>query len=435
MTELHTFALSDMRAAMKAVEDGGHSVFSPSGSKMWLTCSGSLIPNLFAPDDAGIEAAYGTVAHGIGEEWLKTGVRPSHRVGSQEIVYSGDWGFLIDIDDVMLDYVQQYVDYCEWLPGEHFVETKVYFSELTPIPKQGGTADHVACWPGNMIITDLKMGKGVHVYAKGNTQALLYALGFFYAWDHKYHFEKFVIRIAQPRRDNFDEWTVDRAYLLKFAKYVQKRAARAWVQNAPRNPSGEACQWCKIKKTCTALAKSMVDMTEGTFDDLATEVTRSDMASFKESLGAKTALNTPDVTQLDTSDLERILKFRPAAEKFFAAAGDELFRRANDGEKVVLWKIVDGRSHRAYRNPKAAGEHLVKLGLKRSDVFSTDVISPAQAEEALRKIGIKGKALEAEMGSLVFKPPGKPTLAPVEDRRTARQDVSGDAFEDLIVKS
>lgn len=423
-----------MRAAMKAVEEGGHSVFSPSGSKMWLLCSGSLIPNLFAPDDAGEEAAYGTVAHAIGEQWLKTGVRPDHRVGDTVIVYSGDWGFLIDVDDVMLDHVQRYVDWCEWLPGEHFVETKVYFSQLTPIPNQGGTADHVACWPGKMVITDLKMGKGVHVYAQKNTQALLYALGFFYAWDHKYHFEEIVIRIAQPRRDNFDEWTVDRAYLLKFAKYVQKRAARAWVQNAPRNPSGEACQWCKIKATCTALAKSMIDMTEGVFDDLVTEVTQSDMAVFKESLADKTTLSTPDVTRLETSDLERLLKFRPAAEKFFKAAEQELFARANDGQKVELWKIVDGRSHRAYRSPKFAGERLVELGLKRSDVFSTEVVSPAQAEEALRKIGIKGKALEAAMASLdIFKPPGKPTLAPVEDRRTSRADVSGDAFADLIV--
>ena len=57
------------------------------------------------------------------------------------------------------------------------------------------------------------------------------------------------------------------------------------------------------------------------------------------------------------------------------------------------------------------------------------------AEEALRKIGIKGKPLEASMAGLTFKPPGKPTLAPVEDRRVGRADVSADAFDDLIVKS
>lgn len=430
----HIFHLSDMRAAMKRIEEGGHSVFSPSGSKTWLNCAGALIPGIFAPDDSGPEAAYGTVAHSIAEEWLKTGIRPQHHVGTWRWIDAADWGFKVDIDDEMLDYVAEYIDRCEWLPGDHFVETKVYFSQLTPIPNQGGTADHVACSPGLMTITDLKMGKGVHVYAEKNTQALLYALGFFYEWDHKYHFQKFVIRINQPRRDNFDEWIVDRAYLLKFAEKVKKRAAAAWKQNAPRTPSKDACQWCRVKSTCTALAKSMIDMTEGAFDDLLEPVTRSDMVEFKATMETRDAPVMPDPAVLSTADLARLYGFRGTIEKFFSAVEGELFKRANGREHVPGYKLVEGRAFRTFSNPKLAGERLIeRFGLNRDDVFVTEVASPAQMEVLLRKNGIKGKkALEAALDGLIFRPPGKPTLAPDQDRRTAISDVSGDAFSDLI---
>ena len=197
--------MSDHGFDLEAVQIklGAHSVFAPSASSMWLYCAGSLIPNLLAEDTAGEDAAYGTVAHGVAERWLKTGVKPVDLIGTVEKVDEGHAVFEIEITHSMLEYVQEYVDWSVFLPGDHYVEQRVDFSRLTPIPKQGGTADHIACEPGALTITDLKMGKGVQVFAKGNTQARLYALGAFYRWDEQYHFQRIVIRIAQPRLNQF----------------------------------------------------------------------------------------------------------------------------------------------------------------------------------------------------------------------------------------
>jgi hypothetical protein len=121
----------------------GHSVFSPSSSKMWLTCSGSLIPNVLSHDSAGEEAAEGTTAHAVAEEWLTSGERPEHLIGTVRRVDGWD----IEITEEMMAYVSDYVDYVEALLAdavEFQTETRVDFSNLTPIPDQGGTADNIA---------------------------------------------------------------------------------------------------------------------------------------------------------------------------------------------------------------------------------------------------------------------------------------------------
>lgn len=431
MSEHHIFTVAEIGDAMRAVEAGGHSVFAPSASKMWLYCAGALIPNLFAPDDSGEDAAYGTVGHMVGEVWLKTGKKPLHLLNKTYWVDGAGWGFFIVVDEVMLDHVERYVKWCRRTEGAQFVETRVDFSRLTPIPNQGGTADHVACAPGIMVITDLKMGKGVWVYAEWNTQAMLYALGFFYEWDWLYDFQRIVIRIAQPRLDNFDTWEITREELLEFAEFVKVRAAAAWVQGAPRTPSPDACQWCRVQSTCTAKAKAVFDMTGGAFDDDGTEVTTKQMKRFKLHLAEATKPDVVEAATLSTVELEKLWTWRGAVERFFKQVAEELNNRAEQGAKLKLLKQVEGRARRAWHNPKAALKKLLELGLDLSDLVSEDMASPAAVEELLRKAGYKTKDLPGLLEGLVYKPPGKTTLAPLKDRRqTVLEGRDGGAFDD-----
>lgn len=432
MTE-HTFTVTQMRDAIKAVMDGGHSVFSPSGSKMWLGCAGSLIPNMFASDDAGEDAAYGTVGHMVGETWLKEGARPNHLLGTRHWVESGDWGFQILVDDAMMEYVKRYVDWCKNLPGDHYVETRVSISELTPIPDQGGTADHAACTYQRMVITDLKMGKGVRVYAKENSQALLYALGFFYEWDWLYDFHEIVIRIAQPRLDVFEEWTVDRAYLLEFAEFVKVRAAAAWVHNAPRTPSAEACQWCKVQATCGPRMKQLFDVSEGVFSTLDRDIEAGEVEEFREKLHGDWTFKPVNPAELTTEDLDKIFGMRGTVERLWEKIAEEISRRANSGAKLKNWKLVEGRSRRAFRNKHAAGAKLIELGCKPEEVFVTELVSPAGAEELLRKAGHKRSEWPDLLKGLVFRPPGKATLAPITDGRPAITDKTEGVFGDTTL--
>jgi len=405
-----------------------HSIFSPSASAMWAGCSGSLVPNLHVPSTAGEDAAYGTVAHGVGETWLKTGERPDHLIGTVEKV--GE--FEIEIDDEMLSYVEQYVDWCICLPGMHFVETRVDHSDLTPLKNQTGTADFAACTPGELIITDLKMGKGVPVFAEGNTQGVIYAYGFFRKYDELFDFQTIRIRIAQPRLDNFDEWVISRDELLERAAWIKERAFAAWCNDAERTPSEKACKWCRVRSDCAAHAVFAERLIDGMFDNLDEPVTADDMSDLTCRLDkGEFSLQPVELSSLTVEQKAAMLSFRRMIESWFKELYDDLERRCINGETIPGHKLVTGRSRREFTSDTEAAEWLDELGLPDDVIRPRSMISPSQAETALVKRGYKRKELPGLLGKLIRKPPGSPTMVPDLDKRQPIASVVSESFDNL----
>ncbi len=427
MTE-HRISLTQLA---KARDGSGHSVFGPSGSAMYLHCAGSLLPNLLAPDDSGVDAAYGTVAHGVTETWGKSGKKPRHLIGTKEVIVNGGKPYEILIDLDMLVHVRACIDWVEFLPGTHFWEVCVDFSDITPIPKQSGTADFVAVSTGKMVVCDWKFGKGVRVYAERNTQLMLYAYGALLRFGIDYDIEEIEIRIAQPRLEHFDIWTTTRAEIVKFAQWAKERMAAAWVINAPRTAGDKQCQWCKVKATCPALLKLQIDLTAGAFEAVGDAVTEEEMLALKDDIEFQEVFAPVNAITLSTEDMAYLKQFRGTMEAWWKALDNELLRRAGNRETVPGYKMVEGRSHRKIKDSTEAVKVLTDLGLKRSDVISEVTASPADIEKKLKWIGICGAELEEVLEPLVRKPPGKPTLVKLSDKRPALVDVTEIAFSDL----
>lgn len=426
----------NLNALANALADGGHSIFAPSSSAMFMGCSGSLLPNLLAKDTAGEDAAIGTVAHSVHELWLRSRKKPRHLLGDVVKIKEGDRTFEVEITEEMMEYVQMSVDRCILIDGQHFVEQRVYFSEFTPLPKQGGTADHVVCSWQHMTITDLKFGKGVRVFAEGNTQAQMYALGFFLEWDWLYYFQTITIRIHQPRLDHFDEWTITRSDLLAFADLLRERTHAAWQHDAPRRASEKACQWCKVKATCGAYAYLMTEMTAGIFDDLDRDITADDVQVLRDdmhdaALGEFKMAFVPTM-ELTTEELSKLYVFRKTAEAWWAAIEKELFKRAQLPDGVPNYKLVEARSNRQFRDEAKAKKFLLEMGLKLKDIITEKMISPAQAETLLVNKKLATKAIAAEkLSAVAYKPPGKPTLAAAHDKRAPIEGMTDRLFDDL----
>lgn len=435
---------------IKAQMATGHSVFSPSASEMTMTCEESLVLNLLAEDHPTYEAAEGTVGHSCGEEWLKTGERPDKWVGFTEIVN----GFEIEITEEMLDYVEDYVDWCQATMEEcehYLIEGYVDISPLTPIPGQGGTGDFIAFRWQWMRIIDLKYGKDP-VFARGNKQLRIYALGVFYEWDWLYNFQTIEICIAQPRvAGGMTSWTITREELLEFADEAKDAWRRSWKprEQLTRTPSTKGCRWCKVRATCPAayifLAEETdvfenydaIEAKDMIIDVVPVHISRERMDAANDVILDEFATSPfpdmPKPPELSTMALSKLLRYQKMMESFFNAVRAELLNRAVSREEELLWwKVVESRTRRKLvEDEEWIIESLMAHGLKRSDLFVTKMKSPAELERTLHaKLKMTlGKAKKLlDDGGFTVKPPGQKTLAAVDDPRLAAPK-DGDVFD------
>lgn len=385
----------------------GHSIFSPSSSEMWLNCPASLIANMQVRqngEDKGSEAASeGTVAHEMAEIWLKTGKKPLHLVG--EIRKIGDYD--VEITQEMLGYVADYVNWCNDQQGDKFVEVKVDFSHLTPVPNQKGTSDHVCCSQDKLTITDLKYGMGVKVDAENNTQLQIYALGVLNDFGFIYDFKTVEMRICQPRLQHFSTWEISIEQLLAFGEYVKERAKLAWQPDAPRKVSEKGCLWCKVKPQCPEKAKEL----EALVDEVFAESTDDEVMERIDN--GEYLRNFPEIKQLSMEQVEKIYSKIKPVKSFLEEIEKKLFDFALKGGKMHAYKLVAGHTTRKWQDEKDVVDFFVKNGVSEDDFNPRSLVSPAQAEKLCKLSGIPID----ELFSCLASRSGKPTIAPIEDKR------------------
>jgi hypothetical protein len=86
----------------------------------------------------------------------------------------------------------------------------------------------------------------------------------------------------------------------------------------------------------------------------------------------------------------------------------------SDGKEVQGFKLVRGRSNRAWLDEDVAGEFL-SVHLDPEEMFNMKMVSPAQAEKLLDRLLRK----DDDFTSLVHKPEGKVTMVVESDKRSA----------------
>lgn len=152
-----------------------HALLSPSSSKRWMTCPGSVALTAHLPNTSSSYADEGTTAHWIAENILRGTIAESDAVGK----VCPDTGMEVTPDmlrDVMR-YVQQVRDIVEVTGGTLYLEQKLVIGQWTGEEGAKGTADAVIVAGDELIVMDLKFGRGVSVDAEENPQLMLYALG------------------------------------------------------------------------------------------------------------------------------------------------------------------------------------------------------------------------------------------------------------------
>jgi hypothetical protein len=144
-------------------------------------------------------------------------------------------------------------------------------------------------------------------------------------------------------------------------------------------------------------------------------------------------LNSIDAGTLNTEQLLKLLPFRRTADKWWASVPVEIMKRYAEGEDLTPYnyKVVEARSRRYFPDKDEALSHLTELGVPEDQSVEKNLVSPAQAEKLLKKAGYRNKDIPSLLDGITEKPPGKPTLAPLGDKRPALVDLSGVTFDDL----
>ncbi|MCI6277129.1 MAG: DUF2800 domain-containing protein [Clostridium sp.] len=379
-----------------------HAILSASGASRWMACPPSARLEQGFENKTSEYAEEGTLAHELGELGLRKALGEiSTRKYNSEIkkigthkLYSAD----------MPDYVEIYTDTCiekvseakAKTPDAVFkVEQRLDFSEW--VPGGFGTGDFVIIADGTMEICDLKYGKGVPVSANNNKQMMLYALGAIQEFSFLYDIEKVKMTIIQPRLDNISTFEVTADDLLKWAEEYVKPTADLAFKGEGEFCAGDHCQFCRAKAVCKARADKNMELAQYDFQKQDT---------------------------MDNNDIAFVLSRVDELVKWASDVKDYALEQALQGEEYDGFKVVEGRSNRKWSSEDKVGQILIGEGFKESIIYTTKLDGISKIESAIGK-----KEVQRLLGDYIIKPPGKPTLVPVSDKREPYNPAKSDFQE------
>ncbi len=405
-----------------------HAILSPSSASRWLHCPGSVALDAQYEDNGSDFADEGTAAHELAAMALTNGNDAAAYLGRVIQVNGKGW----EVTAEMAGHVQKYVDYVRALGGELMVEQRLSIEHLTGEPGGKGTADAVIMLGDEIIIVDLKYGRGVQVEADKNEQLAIYALAALHEFEFLGDFQRARLVIHQPRLSHVSEWDLPiygntGSSLTTFAASVEARAAVAIqfvgkspadVQPSDLNPGEKQCRWCAAKATCPALTQHVLSTVADDFVDTTEPVAPQIKHAAERSVDNTTLGNLLGAMDLIESWCKAI---RAKAEAELLA-----------GNPVPGFKLVEGRrGARRWSNDADVEETMKSMRLKLEEMYDFSLISPTTAEK-LHKAGTIGPRQWPRLQGLITQNDGKPSVAPASDKRPALViQASADEFADV----
>ena len=357
-----------------------HAILSASGAHRWMNCTPSARLELEFDDNSGEAAAEGTAAHALSEHKL----RKALKMRSKKPVSPYDSDEMDNYTDGYVEFVLEVIAQAKQACSDPLIliEQRLDFSKY--VPDGFGTGDCVIIADGTLHIIDFKYGQGVLVSAEDNPQMKLYALGALDLFDGIYDIEMVSMTIYQPRRENVSTSIVSKESLYQWAEEVLKPKAELAFAGDGNYCPGEWCQFCRAAVKCRARAEAKMKLATFEFA-LPPLLSDEEIADILSSIG--------DLTSW--------------ANEIIAYATDAA---VNHGKKWPGFKVVEGRSNRKYKDEEAVAEAAKNAGYR--DIYKQSLITITEMEKLMGKT-----KFNEVLGGLIMKPPGKPTLVPVSDKR------------------
>lgn len=270
-----------------------------------------------------------------------------------------------------------------WL--ERLSEAELLMSDLAPGMR--GFADFLGLYEHaygdhelTIVVSDLKLGRGVRVSAENNPQLRLYAhaavttfslMGYSFDWQ-----SKVTMQIAQPLVENgFSQVTMPIQELEQWIEKVVKPALYAAHDN-PRAVPGPWCRFCAASGVCKA-----------------------------QSQQADKALNV-DPAQLTQAELAEWLDKAGELRMFLKAIQDRAYNDLQAGTPVPGYTLGVGRQQRTIGDQEEAISALVAGGYRLSTIAERKLKPLTTLDKVVGKDNLKdilGDNLFLSKGSLTVK--------------------------------
>jgi len=322
-----------------------------STAKRVINCPGSVaLVQKMPPQPSNKYADEGTLLHNVIAEIVMTDNPPEHYLGTkyqdqvltQELIENKLVPALAALDEI---------DPTKEMEIE--AETRVGFGDL--LPGVFGSTDLIGRIGNRAIVLDWKFGDGVAVEVEENPQLMFYAAASMrteaakWAFDGVDEIECVIVQPPQVKR-----WVTTPKRIAEFELQLAQAVKLAQRPDAELK-TGDHCRWCAAKPICP-------QMTGAVDRALKTQIGAIDAPA----LGAYLA--NADMLEDWIKDL------RALAHQIL-----------DSGASVPGYKLVAKRGTRQWTDEKDVVHWLDGIGLENNEIYSKELLSPAQMEKVLKK--------------------------------------------------
>ena len=380
-----------------------HARFSMSRLPRIIDCPGSVPLEALVMEERGDVdeprseyANKGTYLHSIMEDYLTRDVYKVDTVLDEDRRTNAEY---VDAIESLLAWVfarkLEFGDDFEDEFIEQTVSLKGFISHANNdlLEESEGTMDYTFRVKRTLYVVDWKFG-AIPVYPDSD-QLIGYAAGKLKDPEHARKYGRVVCVIGQPFSG--DEviktaiFTVDE--ILRWVKHVLSPAllqtkADPWILN----PTEKACQFCKGKSRCSARKAKAFQIAQDVF---------------------KLHAELPYLVSVD--ELAKTMKDFEFLDAYIRDLSTYAFDWICAGNQIKGFKVVHGRSNRAWKDEKKAQRLLEEKGYELEELSEVKFFSPAATEKIISKEDRKSEwFLE-----LFTKSEGKLTLTVESDKRPA----------------
>ncbi len=380
-----------------------HAILSPSSAARWINCPPSARINAEAPRTDTVYTLEGTLAHEVCELKARkyfTPMSPRKFTAEMNKLKQNEL-WQPEMDDCSDRYLDVLKGIASGFGEKPHVALEQQFDLSEVAPGAFGTADCLMVCGDTLHVIDFKYGRGVAVEVRENPQLMLYALGALMDYAAIYEISAVRMTIVQPRiKSEPETWEIDAQQLRQWAEDIVKPAALLAIDGQGEYAEGEWCRFCAIRGSCRARAAASLAL-----DDFSTHAPAT----------------------LSDQEIGRALTVGRRLREWLSDLEEYALGACLDGREIPGFKVVEGRSVRAWIDQDKAFEAARSAGVPDEMLYERKPVTLAALEKIMGR-----KAFSEVMSDYITTPPGKPALALSDDKRSAitRRTTAEDDFKE-----